>query len=292
MITGGQTDSFFAPVFADRERDAVMTGYLQFLERRNGASAADAPFAHRERWLAHANASPERYGRTLAPETFDRNFAAFDGREVEDPCLRAMLAFVKINSGEAYGVEAVGRARRKRPQSDTPMARVERMVMREEEYHTRILLGATHQFGLAPPNGAYRPPLAVKALIGTLVHAPEAFFHPVLLAAEVAGLFHFNWLLVRVGEVFASWPALRDGLESRLVEILIDEVGHVAFNRAAVGPHGITAARALAPNVAFATAAMLPELGSLGWTRHALDSFERFNLSSLPAAARARAFYV
>ncbi len=287
MLTTRQT-SFFGPV---PPRDAAMAEYLQFLARRDGVTAPQAAFPPREAWLAAADASPVRYAGAVDQGQFERGFGRFDASEVSSPELRALLAFVKINAGEAYGVEAVGRARHQRPETGDTLDRVERLLIKEEEYHTRILLGAAHQFGLAPPKAAYRPPLGVKLLIGALVHAPSPFFHPVLLAAEVGGLFTFNWLLERVAKVYADQPELRDGLEARLIEIIIDEIGHVAFNRVAVGPLGLAVGRRLAPEVAHATSGHLRELLALGWSRADLDAFGTFTLESLPEVARRRAFF-
>ena len=262
-----------------------MAEYSSFLEQRNGTGEPGGAFPHRERWLERANAAAVRYGGEVPVDTLARH-----PRDVGDPCLRALMAFVKINAGEAYGVEAVGRARHSRPLTDAPLDRVERLLLQEEQYHTRILAGAANQFGLSPPASAYRAPLATRVLIGTLVHAPEAFFHPVLLAAEVGGLFLFNWLLQQVARRFTG--ELRESLEARLIEIMIDEIGHVAFNRVAVGPLGIEVGRVLAPEVAHSTAGMLPELKSLGWSRDTLRQFDGFSLKSLPEAARRSAFFV
>ncbi len=280
--------SFFGPI---PSRDEAMTAYLSFLGERNGCDRPQARFAPREQWLAGADAAAVRWSGHADQRTFESGWASFRTAGIREPALCALLAFAKINAGEAYGVEAVGRARHQQPATDEPLSRVERMLLKEEEYHTRILLGAAHQFGLTPPQAAYRPPVSVKVLIGTLVHAPSSFFHPVLLAAEVGGLFLFNWLLGRVNEIYASEPQLRDSLEARLIEIIIDEIGHVAFNRVAVGPLGLRVGRTLAPEVAHATAGALPELAALGWTRATLEGFEHFTLESLPEVARRRAFF-
>jgi hypothetical protein len=290
-MTATTYTDFFSPVAVGARRDETIAAYLGFLEHRNGTASPDAAFPHRERWLEAADASPVRYPKTLAPELFERNFARFDAKEINDPALRALLAFLKINSGEAYALDAVSRSRHTRPLSEDPLDRVERLVIKEEEYHTRILFGASRQFGLHSPSGPFRPPAALKLLIGTLVHVPPVFFHPVVLAAELGGLFLFNWLLCRVGKVFAAFPALGETLEARLLEVMIDEMGHVAFNRAMVGPLGLAAAKAMAPHVAHATSSMYAEITALGWTRRTLAQLETFGPRSLPEAVRRHAFF-
>src|SRR6185436_7417930 len=94
--------------------EGPMAAYLAFLEARNGAADPAKPFPHRERWLAHADAAPQRYD---APSDVLQRHP----RDVADPCLRTLMAFVKINAGEAYGVEAVGRARHARPEDGSPL---------------------------------------------------------------------------------------------------------------------------------------------------------------------------
>jgi hypothetical protein len=281
---------FFAPT-PTTPPEAVLKDYLRFLEQRNGTLDPTVPYPNRERWLSAANASPVRHDGALDVGLFSRSWDRFQAPVAEDRALTALLAFLKMNAGEAYGVEAVGRARHSRASDGSVFDQLERVLIREESYHTRILAGAVHQFDLPEPTGAYRPPLAIKALIGTLVHVPGGLFHPVLLAAEVGGLFTFNWALQKVGEVFAHEPALREQLEQRLIEIITDEIGHVTFNRLAVGSTGMWAAKQLAPSVSHATAQATPELMALGWTRAELDGFDAFSLASLPEASRRQAFY-
>lgn len=283
--------SFYAQPPPEGAADAL-TAYLAFLERRNGSLDADNPFPRREQWLAAINDQPVRYEGAVDEGLFQQSYERFDPRAAASPALVSLLAFVKMNAGEAYGVEAVAKARHGQPVGDDLMDRVERVLGREETYHTRILLGSTRLFGMPEPTGAWKPPLAVKAVIGALVHAPKPLFHPVLLGAEVAGIFTFNWMLNRTRELFADTPKVRELLEERLIEVIIDEIGHVAFNRVAVGRFGMAAARQIAPHVANEAAGNTPELKALGWTKQTLADFDAFGLHSLPEEARRRAFFV
>jgi hypothetical protein len=76
----------------------------------------------------------------------------------------------------------------------------------------------------------------------------------VLLGAELSGLHAFNWLLNRLKTLFPNDAAVRESMEQRLMDVLVDEVGHVSFNRVQVGGTG----RALARKVARATARPVP----------------------------------
>lgn len=283
--------SFFGSV-PETPRDDILAAYLDFLERRNGTIDAKQPYPRREEWLIDVETSPPLYPDALDEDLFNRSWTEFQPEAAEIPALVSLLAFVKVNAGEAYGVEAVSKARHQKPVTSDLFDRVERVLSREETYHTKILLGATRQFNVPEPSGFWSPPLPVKLLIGTLVHAPRVFFHPVLLSAEVGGVYTFNWMLKRVGTLFADFPAVRELMEQRLIEILVDEIGHIAFNRLAVGPRGMAIAQRMAPEVAHHASGGTPEFLALGWSKATLDDFAEFDLNSLPEEVRRRAFFV
>jgi hypothetical protein len=123
----------------------------------------------------------------LVPQAeFDRLQA---GLRPNDPALTPdllmLLTFCKMNAGHAYGVRVVKAAHNRRDRRRTDLARqVIVIAQEEEEYHTRILVGASQAFNLKA-RVAYRPPLALKALIYSLAYAPRPFFpHPVRLRSR------------------------------------------------------------------------------------------------------------
>jgi hypothetical protein len=284
------TPSFYAPVPAVPPDD-VLRDYRHFLERRNGAADERGRFAHRETWLNEAAASPVRYAGRVDEDAFARQYVQFQGASSSSAAQTVLLAFVKMNAGEAYGVEVLTKLRHNRPVTTT-FDELERLLAQEETYHTRILLGATRQFGVAEPTGAWRPPLPLKVLIGALAHAPASAFHPILLGAEIAGVFTFSWMLRKVGEVFRDQPAFRETLEQRLIEVLVDEMGHIAFNRLAVGPVGLKAAKSLAALSARGNSQTTPEFRALGWSSEVTDAIGRFDYADLPEEVRRRSFFV
>ena len=282
--------SFYDNV-AEQPRADALAAYLGFLEGRNGTVDPTVAYPDREAWLEGADASAVRYAGEVDPAAFSAGFTG-EGRLTEDRALAALLSFVKANAGEAYGVEVLSKKRHKAALGDGLFERVERVITKEETYHTRILLGATRQFGLAPPSAAFRPPLALKVVIGGLTYAPKSLFHPILLGSEIAGVFMFAWMLERVGEVFRDQPALRESMEARLLEILVDEIGHIAFNRVAVGPKGLKVAGVLAAQIARASADINREFRALGWTAQTAAKVASFDYAQLPEEARRRAFFV
>jgi hypothetical protein len=81
-------------------------------------------------------------------------------------------------------------------------------------------------------------------------------------------------------------------MERRLIEILVDEVGHVAFNRMAVGPTGLSVARSLAGQVLRGVGATTPEYKALGMDESVLRQLENFDLHQLPEEVLRRAYFV
>lgn len=175
-------------------------------------------------------------------------------------------------------------------------AELERIVVGEEHFHTRLLVGAAGHFHDArgerlAMTGAWRPPAPLRLLIGGLVVAPRTLFHPLLLASEVGGVFAFDWLLRRLRTLFPGAPEVRESMEARLVEVLTDEVGHITFNRLLVGRAGRALARALTPRVVWLQRLMTPELVALGLDRDELGRLDGFGLTALPQEVRRHAFY-
>lgn len=283
--------SFYSSV-PDAPREDHLAAYLKFLAARDGTVDAASTYPQRDAWLRASEGWTARHRAEIDPTEFERHYARFDPSAEPEAAMSALLAFVKMNAGEAYGVEVVSRRRHGRAPTGELVDTVERLIGKEETYHTRILLGATRQFGLEAPTAAWNPPPGIKAVIGAIAYSPRALFHPILLGTEIGGLFAFHWMLQRVGEIFRDEPELKESLEQRLLEILVDEVGHIAFNRIAVGPAGLSTARALAPRVAAATSGHLGEFRALGWTKGTLDAFDRFDLHSLPEQVRRQSFFV
>jgi hypothetical protein len=99
-------------------------------------------------------------------------------------------------------------------------------------------------------------------------------------------------MLKRVGEIFRDQPEVRESMEQRLTEILVDEVGHVAFNRMAVGARGMAAARAMVPGVLRGVVGGTPEYQALGMTESVLKEVDRFDLKQLPEEVLRRSYFV
>ena len=290
LVSTSLRPSFYAPI-PDSLREDLLRAYREFLERRNGDMDLTRGFSRREEWLREASSWDSQYQGPVDGEQFNRAYASFaEVKKLSLPEL-ALLTFVKANAGEAYGVEVVNRVRQKRVDGTKLFHQVERLLSFEETYHTRILIGATQHFGVKV-EGAWKPNLQLRLLIGSLAYAPGIFFHPILLASEISGVFVFHWMLERVGEIFKDQPAVRESMEQRLIEILVDEVGHVAFNRMAVGPLGLSVVRNMVPGVMQGVTGTTPEYKAMGLNGHELSKINGFDLDQLPEEVLRRAYFV
>jgi hypothetical protein len=287
-----RSNSFYNPV-DESQSSALLEAYLQYLQQRNGQlNPKNGVLPLREEILARMNASEIRANRAVAQVDFDHLYANFSPRAPElTPELLLLLTFCKMNAGEAYGVRIVKavHARHDRGRTDLP-TRVIQVAQEEEEYHTRILVGTALNFNIQA-TGVYRPSLVLRGLIYSIAYAPRPLFHPILFASEATGVYLFNWTLRQIGAFCKDQPELQQAFEQRLIEILVDEMGHVAFNRLVMGSAGLRLGHALAHQTVRGMTTITPELAALGFDRQVEREFGRFDLADLPEEVRRRGFF-
>ncbi|MCB9793721.1 MAG: hypothetical protein H6741_13460 [Alphaproteobacteria bacterium] len=283
--------SFYAPAPELSESDALFGDYLRFLSERNGSLDPATGFEKRDAQVADFGRDPAAFRGRVDPVVFQRNYDRFDGAGLSPQAL-ALLAFVKLNAAEAYGVEVTSTARAALQARPEMLYQVERVVGKEETYHTQLLVGAVSHFEGVQVEGAWRAPWPLRILIRALAIFPPSLFHPVLLGAEISGVFIFNWVLTQVGTLFPDDPEVRESMEQRLIEVLIDEVGHIAFNRIAVGARGLQVAKPLAKLVVEGNDQNVPELPALGLSAEVKKGIDRFDYMSLPEEVRRRSWFV
>ena len=163
------------------------------------------------------------------------------------------------------------------------------MLLLEETYHTKILLGAAEHFGLEV-DGPFNPPAAMKVLTQAVSRLPMDLVRPLSLASELFGLATFTRLLHATRVALRDTPELRDAMEERLLMVLTDEIGHVSFQRLQVGEAGFKSARALLPFLTYGFRDTYPEVDRLLGNRLGVEEVVSLTVEKLPAQARARAF--
>jgi hypothetical protein len=265
-------------------RGGHIDAYRHYLRERDGElDVAGRKLSKREGpMLRFENVEP-RYA--MDHDAFAAHYASFDPRRAADAEMLLLLTMCKVNAAEAYGVEATFELAEQRALAHDDD--LELRVLIEEHYHTRILLSAACEYGIRVSH-AFQPPLSLRGLIGSITTVPLPLTFPLVLASELVFTVVFSQVFVKAGEVLAHRPELRDRIQERIVEILIDELGHVTFNQLRLSAWGMFQARRLFPMVALGMRNMCKEWAPLGIrTSTDLGWFER-----LPAEVMRRAFVV
>ena len=251
----------FSPLPVDSRREN-RASYRQFLADRDGVLDLERRTLSLREQKMERHLRPVPDPRPIDRALFDKQYADYDPRVETSPEMLLLLALVKTNAAEAYGVTQVIDRTCKRLMSGQEDD-VEVVLLVEETYHTKILLSTSRLYGLevmAP----FTPKAAFKMLIGSIATLPELLARPLTLAGEIIGTIMFMNLLRASERILKDAPELRDAVQERVIEILVDELGHVSFNRMCLGKAGLAQARALVPLVALGLRNAIPEFSALG----------------------------
>lgn len=254
-----------------------LNGYLRFLVTRDGA--ADLPrhrLTQREAFFAALEAEPLRSRTALDTDAFRRNLRRRRPEAGLDPRLLWLLASAKANQAERFGVafaELYGRI----PSADENPLRVH--VHLQETYHTRILADVVALFGVAVDNRP--PPLWTRGLIQVMVFAPPAWVLPLIGCSEMAGCVIFRVLRDRGLALFGDEPAVAERVRLLYDEILADELSHVGFIAAQLGPRGRALMRLLYRRLSTILAKQMPELAALFGRKELAQRFRDFRHAAL-----------
>lgn len=243
------------------ERSARLRDYAEYLVERDGELDLQArTLSKREALIKRHETAPAKTAAMDEAE-FRRLYASFDRRKSISPEMLLLLALVKVNSAEAYGVARNFQrtlARATKEGNDTELR-----ILCEETYHTRILLSSANRYGFEVRE-PYSPPSALRIMIGGIATAPMAIARPLTLAGEFIATLMFTKLLEVVPRVLKHAPEIRDSIEERIVEICTDEHGHISYNRLHAGPADFAELRLILPLTARIMQTVFPEMVALG----------------------------
>lgn len=278
--------AIFAPV-PDAERQERLHEYAAFLAERDGEpDFANRTLSRREAPTRRLESPSLRFDGEFDAALFADQYVRFDPKRRTSDEMLMLLAFAKTNANEAYAVEQV---QHKAMRANAFESSLERIVLLEETYHTRLLLSACPIFGVKVDRPS--PPVAhVKRIVAGIARMPDVLSRPITLAGEIIGVMTFVRMIGAVRRVFASRPALRDALEERVTEILVDEIGHMSLNRLLSRAGTFTLLHGFLRATAIGTRGALPEAEALGVLPLPMDDVARFDISSLPDEVRRQAF--
>jgi hypothetical protein len=269
------------------QRHSLQQGFLAYVQKRDGqVDLAREWLSHREAYFEQNESRPVRSAKQIDRAKFTRNLSTTKIEPDLDEVMLWLLATAKANRSERYGIEISKRTRlggNKAVQSaNEPLV----YLTVEEFYHTRVLLDAVKVFGvdfeMAPPASRFN-----RLAIGGMVYLPEKVSAPLALAGEVLGVIAFTLLRDKAAQLFADEPPVVERVQSLYNQILVDEIGHVAYARATNGWLGLKVAELIQPILVRAMLREVPELVRLFGTKQILDEIKRIDFymqaNNLPA---------
>lgn len=245
----------FAPM-SPAERVGWAPRYLAWLRARDGVPELETRrLPRREVFFTAFDGVMEPH---VDAEAFGRNVRRKRPEPGLDTRTLWALAVAKVNRAERYGVELKLRIKGyEAAGAEDPYTFVEL----QELYHSRIFATILRTVGVE--TDILPPSRLTKVVVTCAGSLPHVFSDVVALAAELAGVAAFRMLRDEARGLFAEHPAVVERIELLFRQILVDEVGHVAFLRSRLGPVRLGIARLLLPWVTRGMIDDMPELVAL-----------------------------
>lgn len=258
-------------------RDGAAQNYLQYLKTREGQlDLTSRTLSRREPFFVRMASQPVRTTVPIDQATFHRNHAADQPETGLSREMLWLLAVAKANRTECYGMEAHIAIN---GILDGDKADTQAYVDMQEVYHTRILLDVLRCFDLEIQIG--RPALAARLSVQAMVRLPQRAALPLILCSEFIATVVFRLLLDSGRELFGHLPDLWARASTLLQQIMIDEVGHISYCHARLGPLGLSAARALLPAVGASLLSDQKEFALLVGRERFAQAMATFNLEAI-----------
>jgi hypothetical protein len=248
-------------ILSPAEREQHLHAYQRFLNERDGELDLETfQLSKREAFFRDIGAKPVRWSGAIDEEGFYQHMRESAQPDLE-PRTMMLVSAAKANRGESYGVgiELESFRRRAHPAAENPLYL---HLMFEERYHTRIMAEACRTCGIEPIQNL-EPGGLERIMIHAMMYLPDRIRWIAIFAGEIVGTEVFNVLRENV-HLYSAEPEVEERLRLLLTEIWTDEVGHVAYLRAKVGPIGIRIARRLVPLLTSALLRAVPQGGKIG----------------------------
>lgn len=277
----------FAAAPADLRR-VRLKEYREFLVARDGDMNVQAGTLSRREAAVRRYETPPSDLRAMDEAEFRKQYTKLDKRKSLPKEMLLLLALVKVNAAEAYGVARNFQRTMDRALKNEDDA--ELRIMLEEGYHTRILLSSANHYGIEVRE-PYQPPSALRVMIGGIATAPMAIARPLTLAGEIIATLMFAKLIEVTQQVLKHDPETRDAVTERIVEICIDECGHITFNRMHMGPADLAQTRLILPLTARIMSTVFQEMVAIGaYPLDVMNELRNLDPRHLPECVSRHAF--
>lgn len=276
----------FQPLSA-AERTAQLSAYLQHLQARNGTPNLETErLPRREEMLAALTNVETPWQGDVPRDELTRLMkeGAVPGPNEPEAALWMAIA-AQVNVGEEYGVRTI---LARNPITGDPSTDPYVYIELEELSHTRMLLDAVRLFGVEVELPA--PPRSLRFFLGLISRLPRAIGNMLVLAAECNGIMLFLKMREKAATLFGTDSDVGRRVQGLLGEILIDELGHVAYLRATLDPLRLKISSLLSRLLARALYAAVPSNGKLFDIRAMVREVHALSWDRMPADVRARAF--
>ena len=210
------------------ERRAAALDYLSYLAIRDGDPDGDRrTLSTREEEMARFEGFAPWTGDELDKSAFRRFQNGTSPMRQADPLMSWIVQIAQANEGEAWGVELHLRRRGGGGHLATPEARARWIADLEETYHSRIFASIVESFDLEFEPAV--PPWPMRVLIGGITRLPSRAELLVGLAGEIIGAAVLKVNIDQAEELLADHNEFCSGVVERLDDVLVDELGHVAY---------------------------------------------------------------
>jgi len=262
------------------EREGQLDRYLEFLRARDGEpDRARRRLSNREPFFDEIDRAPVLWKGDIGSATF---YAYLEKKPPDgtDRRLLWLLAAAKVNRSERYGIDRqLDITDRSGSDGNCWME----FIGLEEVYHTRILADACRACGLENPK--IDPPTANRTFIHLITFLPERLRMPLVMAGEIFGCAAFQ-VMYENTHLFEEQPEVAARLQRLTQEILIDEMGHVAYCRTQLSRFGLFIVRCLLPVIGYLMLHDLPEFAMLaGGRRPFVNRVRNFDFATLGRSA-------
>jgi hypothetical protein len=263
------------------ERELHLRRYLEFLRARDGVpDRARRRLSNRDPFFDEIDREPVVWKGDIGKATFHAYLEKKPPDETERR-LVWLLAAAKVNRSERYGIDReLDRADKVGSDGDPWLE----FIGLEEVYHSRLLADACRACGLVNPK--IDPPPAHRTFIHLTTSLPESLRTPFVMAGEIFGCVAFQVMYENVF-LFDEQPEVAARLRRLTQEILIDEMGHVAYCRSLLGRFGLFVTRSLLPIIGYVLLHDMPELALLaGGSRPFMERARNFDFANFGRSAR------